>query len=104
MLEAKGRHAEVIDLRTLRPLDTNTVVQSVKKTNRAIVIDEAWKTGAFGAEIVSIIQDEAFNYLDGPVARVAGIDVPSPYSQILESAVIPTAERVLAEIELKFGI
>lgn len=104
LLEANGRNAEVIDLRTLRPFDIDTIVQSVKKTNRAIVVEEAWKTGAFGAEIVSAIQDEAFDYLDGPVARVAGIDVPSPYSHILESAVIPTAERVLAEIELKFGI
>lgn len=102
--ETKGRSAEVIDLRTLSPLDTETVLESVRKTNRAVIVEETWKTGGFAAEIASTIQQEAFDDLDGPVARVGGIDVPSPYAANLEAAVIPTAERVLKAIEENFGI
>ncbi|PCH88460.1 MAG: alpha-ketoacid dehydrogenase subunit beta [Dehalococcoidia bacterium] len=103
-LAEKGVDAEVIDLRSLRPLDTETLVESVKKTNRAVVVEEAWKFGGFSGEIASIIQEEAFDYLDGPVARVNGLDVPAPYNGTLEAATIPTAQRVLDTIEEKFGI
>jgi len=103
-LAEKGVDAEVIDLRSLRPLDTETLFESVKKTNRAVVVEEAWKFGGFSGEIASIIQEEAFDYLDGPVARVNGLDVPAPYNGTLEAATIPTAQRVLDTIEEKFGI
>ncbi|MCH8205546.1 MAG: alpha-ketoacid dehydrogenase subunit beta [Chloroflexi bacterium] len=102
--DGKGIDAEVIDLRTLRPLDVETVVESVKKTGRAVVVEEMWRTGGFGAEIASTIQDEAFDYLDGPVVRVGGADVPTPYAGQLEAAAFPNAARVVAAIEKSFGI
>ena len=104
-LEAiKGLSAEVIDLRTLRPLDVDTVVESVKKTGRAVVVEEAWRTGGFAGEVASTIQEEAFDYLDGPVIRVGGVDVPTPYARQLEEAAIPDAARVIAAVEKNFGI
>ena len=102
--EVKDLSAEVIDLRTLRPLDVETVVESVKKTSRAVVVEEAWRTGGFAGEIASSIQDEAFDYLDGPVVRVGGVDVPTPYARQLEAAAIPDAARVIAAMEKSFGI
>ena len=102
-LASAGREAEVIDLRTLSPLDSETVVASVKKTNRAVVVEEAWRTGGFGGEIASIIQEQAFDFLDGPVARVGGIDVPTPYAGNLEAAVIPNADSVVEAVRLNFG-
>ena len=104
LASSKGKEAEVIDLRTLRPLDMETVVESVKKTNRAVVVEEAWKTGGFAAEIASAIQEQAFDYLDGPVARVGGADVPAPYAGNLEQATLPSAERVLQAIEENLGV
>ena len=103
-LAEKGRQAEVIDLRTLRPLDVETIVESVKKTNRAVIVEEAWRTGGFAGEVASAVQEEAFDYLDGPVVRVGGLDVPAPYSGPLEATTIPDANRVLAEISRNFGI
>ncbi|MCH8063454.1 MAG: alpha-ketoacid dehydrogenase subunit beta [Chloroflexi bacterium] len=104
-LEAKsGRQAEVIDLRTLRPLDMDTVLRSVRKTNRVVVVEETWRTGGFAAEVASTIQEEAFDDLDGPVARVGGVEVPAPYARNLEEATIPTADKVLRAIEDTFGI
>ena len=103
-LAEKGRSAEVIDLRTLRPLDVGAIVESVKKTNRAVIVEEAWHTGGFAGEIASEVQEKAFDYLDGPVVRVAGLDVPAPYSGQLEAATIPSAERVVEAIEYNFGI
>ena len=103
-LAAKGVEAEVVDLRTLRPLDMETVIGSVKKTNRAIVVEEAWKTGGFAGEVASAIQEEAFDHLDGPVGRVGGVDVPTPYNGKLEAAAFPDAERVTKAIEKLYGI
>jgi pyruvate dehydrogenase E1 component beta subunit len=103
-LAARGVEAEVIDLRTLRPLDMETVIESVKVTNRALVVEEAWKTGGFAGELVSIIQEEAFDYLDGPVGRVGGVDVPAPYNGKLEAAAFPDAQRVTKAVEKLFGI
>lgn len=104
ILAERGVDAEVIDLRSLRPLDTDTIVESVKKTSRAIVLDENWKTGGFGAEIVSCIQENAFDFLDGPVGRVGGLDVPSPYSRTLEETIVPNAGQVLKAIEQLYGL
>ena len=103
-LEARGKQAEVIDLRTLRPLDIDTVVESVKKTNRAVVVEETWRTGGFAAEIASSVQEAAFDYLDGPVVRVGGADVPAPYASKLEAATLPSAEQVVQATEESFGI
>ena len=104
MLARRGTEAEVIDLRTLRPLDMETITESVKKTNRAVVVEEVWKTGGFAGEIASAIQEEVFDYLDGPVIRVGGRDVPAPYNGALEAATIPSAERVLSSIEKHFRL
>jgi len=104
ILEEKGRQAEIVDLRTLRPWDKETVLQSVRKTNRIVIVEETWKTGGFSGEIASTIQEEAFDDLDGPVARVGGIDVPAPYNGTLEAATIPTAERVIKALEDNYGI
>jgi pyruvate dehydrogenase E1 component beta subunit len=102
MLARQGTEAEVIDLRTLQPLDLETVTDSVKKTNRAVIVEEVWKTGGFAGEIASAIQEKVFDYLDGPVVRVGGSDVPTPYNGALEAATIPNAERVLKSIEKHF--
>ena len=98
-LAERGVEAEVIDLRTLQPLDTDTIVQSVKKTNRVVIVEENWRTGGFSAEIASTVQEAAFDYLDGPVGRVNGHDVPAPYNATLEDLQIPDADRIIAEIE-----
>ncbi len=104
ILEKKGVEAEVVDLRTLRPLDTATVLTSVEKTSRVIVVDEAWRCGGFGAEISSMIHENAFDSLDGPVGRVAGLDVPAPYNGTLEASALPDAARIVSAIEEIYGI
>jgi len=96
MLAEEGLEAEVIDLRTLRPLDVDTVITSVKKTNRAVVVEDDWRTGGFAGEISSLIQERAFDYLDAPVARVCGADVPMPYNKRLETAALPSEEQIVA--------
>ncbi len=103
-LAARGVGAEVIDLRTLRPLDMGTVVESVKKTNRAIVVEETWRTGGFAGEVASSIQERAFDYLDGPVGRVCGADVPAPYNRNLEAAAYPDPDRIMSAARELYGI
>ena len=98
-LARRGVEAEVIDLRTLQPLDTDTIVRSVEKTNRVVIVEENWRTGGFSAEIASTVQEAAFDYLDGPVGRVSGRDVPAPYNATLEDMQIPDAARIIKEIE-----
>lgn len=95
-LAAEGIEAEVIDLRCLRPLDAETVVASVKKTHRALLVEETTRLGGFAGELVSQIQEDAFDYLDAPVGRVAGAEVPMPYSFPLEQMAIPSADDVAA--------
>lgn len=87
--------AEVIDLRTLRPLDIDTVIKSVKKTNRAVVVEDGFKFGGFGAELSAQIMELAFDWLDAPVARVSGKDVSAPYNRDLEFAALPSEEDVV---------
>jgi pyruvate dehydrogenase E1 component beta subunit len=87
--------AEVIDPRTLRPLDLETILESVQKTNRAVIVEEGWPHGGVGANIAALIQEQAFDYLDAPVQRVTGADVPMPYSKRLEQAAIPHEEHVI---------
>lgn len=89
---------EVVDLRSLRPLDKETIVNSVKKTGRAIIFEEDWRSYGIGAEIAATIQEEAFDYLDAPVKRVANVEVPLPYSKPLESAALTGAKQLLDAI------
>jgi pyruvate dehydrogenase E1 component beta subunit len=95
-LEAEGVSAEVVDLRTLRPLDDATLVGSVRHTHRAVVVDEGWRTGSISAEIVARIQEQAFYDLDAPVERVCSVEVPMPYARHLEHAALPQVEDVVA--------
>jgi pyruvate dehydrogenase E1 component beta subunit len=95
-LAAGGIDAEVIDLRSLRPLDTATLIESVGRTHRALVVAEAWKTGSFAAEICAQIMERAFYELDAPVARVCSAEVPIPYARHLENAALPQTESIVA--------
>jgi pyruvate dehydrogenase E1 component beta subunit len=90
--------AEVIDLRTLRPLDIETVVASVKKTNRAVIVEDDWRFGGFAGEVSAQIMERAFDWLDAPVARVCGKDVPMPYNRNLEFAALPSEEDVVEAV------
>jgi pyruvate dehydrogenase E1 component beta subunit len=87
--------AEVIDPRTLRPLDLETILESVQKTNRVVIVEEGWPHGGVGANVAALIQEQAFDYLDAPIQRVTGADVPMPYSKRLEQAAIPHEEHVI---------
>ncbi len=87
--------AEVIDPRTLRPLDLDTILDSVKKTNRAVIVEEGWPHGGVGANLAALIQEQAFDWLDAPVQRVTGADVPMPYSKPLEQAAFPHEEHIV---------
>jgi pyruvate dehydrogenase E1 component beta subunit len=94
-LAEAGVSAEVIDLRSLRPLDMPTVIESVKKTNHALIVTEGWRKYGPGAEIAAQIQEQAFDYLDHPVERITGVEVPLPYARELEDAALPKAEYVI---------
>jgi pyruvate dehydrogenase E1 component beta subunit len=94
-LAKKHINAEVIDLRTLRPMDSATVVESVKKTGRCVVVEEGWPQSGIGAEIAARIMDQAFDYLDAPVGRVSGKDVPMPYAANLEKLALPSVAEVV---------
>jgi len=95
-LAKEGIEAEVIDLRTLRPMDTETIIASVKKTGRAVTVEEGWQQSGVGAEIAARIMELAFDYLDAPVARVSGKDVPMPYAANLEKLALPNVAEVVA--------
>ena len=95
-LAERGVDAEVIDLRVLRPLDVATIVGSVTRTRRAVVIDEMWRTGSFAAEIAATITERAFYELDAPVARVCSAEVPIPYAKHLEDAALPSIDAIVA--------
>jgi pyruvate dehydrogenase E1 component beta subunit len=88
--------AEIIDLRTLRPMDTVTIVRSVEKTGRCVVVEEGWQQSGIGAEIAARLMEQAFDYLDAPVARVSGKDVPMPYAANLEKLALPSIAEVVA--------
>jgi pyruvate/2-oxoglutarate/acetoin dehydrogenase E1 component len=92
---AEGIDLEVVDLRTLVPLDEETILESVKKTSRALIVHEACKSGGFGAEVAARIGEKAFDYLDAPVMRVAGIDSPIPFNARMEDYVLPNESRIL---------
>ena len=94
LLDKNNISAEVIDLRTLRPLDTETIINSVKKTNRIVSVEEGWMSSGVGAEIISSITSSAFDYLDAPPERIAALDIPLPYASNLEKLCIPDKENI----------
>jgi len=96
LADEHGVEAEVIDPRTLRPLDLDTILASVRKTNRAVIVEEGWPHGGVGANLATLITEQAFDYLDAPVQRVTGADVHMPYSKRLEQAAIPHEEHVVS--------
>jgi 2-oxoisovalerate dehydrogenase E1 component len=102
VLEREGIDAEVIDPRTLRPLDEETLLGSIKRTGRMVVVHEACLTGGWGAEVAARMMEKAFDWLDAPVLRVGGLDVPMPYNDVLETAVIPTAARIADAVRSLF--
>jgi pyruvate dehydrogenase E1 component beta subunit len=95
-LAAEGIDAEVIDLRSLRPLDDATIMASVARTHRAVIVDEGWRTGSLAAEVSARITEQAFYELDAPVARVCSAEVPMPYPRHLEEAALPQPDRIMA--------
>lgn len=102
-LAGEGIDADVIDLRTLRPLDAHTVMDSVARTHRAVVVDEGWRSGSISAEISARICEQAFFDLDAPVERVCSLEVPVPYAKHLEEAALPSVERVVAAARRAVG-
>jgi len=97
-LANQGISVEVIDPRTLRPLDEETILASVRKTSRLVIVHEAWTKGGFGAEVAAMVADKAFMDLDAPIARVGALDVPMPYNDALERATIPSQGRIVEAI------
>lgn len=102
-LAGSGIDAEVIDLRVLRPLDTATLCASVKKTRRAVVVDEGWRSGSLAAEVMARIVEEAFYDLDAPLRRVCGEEVPIPYAKHLEEAALPQTPKIVAAVRELLG-
>jgi len=97
-LAAEGIEADVIDPRTLRPLDEDTILDSVRRTGRGVIVHEANRTYGVGAEFAALIMEKAFDSLDAPVLRVAGLDTPVPYGFRLEEEVIPNLDRVIEAV------
>ena len=102
-LSLVGIDAEVIDLRVLRPLDTDTIIESIGRTHRAVVIDEAWRTGSLAAEITARIVENAFFELDAPIARVCSAEVPMPYAKHLEQAALPQPDKIVSAVRNLLG-
>lgn len=98
-LEKEGIDAEVVDPRTLFPLDEKTIIKSVEKTNRLVVVHEAWRRGGFGAEVTAMVVEKAFDYLDAPIERVGAPDVPMPFNDSLERWVIPSQSRIIEAVK-----
>ena len=98
-LAAEGIDAEVINLRTIRPMDTETIIKSVKKTNRVVTVGEGWPTCGIGSEVSAVVIEQAFDYLDAPPARVSGVDVPMPYAANLEKLALPKASHVFEAVK-----
>jgi pyruvate/2-oxoglutarate/acetoin dehydrogenase E1 component len=102
-LAAAGIEAEIVDLRSLRPLDDATILESVRRTRRAVIVDEGWRTGSLAAEVAMRIVEQGFYDLDAPVARVCSEEVPIPYPKHLEDAALPGAERIVATVRRIMG-
>ena len=102
-LAAAGIEAEVIDLRVLRPLDDATVMDSVRRTHRAVIVDEGWRSGSLAAEVMARIMEQALYDLDAPVARVCSEEVPMPYAKHLEEAALPQPAKIVAAVRQQIG-
>jgi pyruvate dehydrogenase E1 component beta subunit len=102
-LSLAGIDCEVIDLRVLRPMDTDTIIESIRKTHRAVVIDEAWRTGSLAGEVSAQIVENAFFDLDAPIARVCSAEVPMPYAKHLEQAALPQPAKIVAAVRNLLG-
>src|SRR5437764_2865020 len=98
VLEQEGLSAELIDPRTVAPLDTDTILESVHKTGRLLIVDEAFAPFGFGAEVAARVADEGFDDLDAPIRRLNGVHTPTPYSPPLEQAVVPNVEQIARAI------
>ena len=98
-LAEQGIDCEVIDLRTLRPLDVATIVESVKKTNRLVTVEEGWGQSGVGAEVCAAVMSEAFDYLDAPPTRVHQVDAPLAYAANLEALALPNADKIVAAVK-----
>ncbi|MFZ9679652.1 MAG: transketolase C-terminal domain-containing protein, partial [Quisquiliibacterium sp.] len=103
-LDAQGISAEVLDLRVLRPLDDETILASVRKTRRAVVIDEGWRSGSLAAEVMARIVEGVFFELDAPLARVCSEEVPIPYAKHLEDAALPQPAKIVAAVREILGV
>jgi pyruvate dehydrogenase E1 component beta subunit len=103
LLAAQGVQAEVIDLRVLRPLDDRTLLESVRRTHRAVVVDEGWRSGSLSAEVAARIAEQAFYDLDAPVERVCGVEVPVPYARHLEEAALPQVDSIVSAVHRTVG-
>jgi pyruvate dehydrogenase E1 component beta subunit len=102
-LADEGIAAEVVDLRVLRPLDTETFVESVRRTHRAVVVDEGWRSGSLAAEVLARIVEQAFYDLDAPPARVCSEEVPMPYARHLEEAALPQPGKIVDAVRRLMG-
>jgi pyruvate dehydrogenase E1 component beta subunit len=98
-LAKEGIEAEIIDLRSLRPLDMEPVLESFKKTNRAVIVEEGWKSFGVGSEVAARIYEQAFDYVDAPIRRVAQQEVPLPYNRTLEQMALPQVEDVVNAVK-----
>ena len=103
-LKEENISCELIDIRTLNPIEFELIFDSVKKTNKVVVLDEYWETGSFGAYISSVIQENCFDYLDAPISVVNSMNIPMPYSAELEDQVVPNTKRVLEKIKKIIGL
>ena len=103
-LAVEGIEADVIDLRSLRPLDTPAILRSVAKTHRAVIVDEGWRTCSLAAEVSALIMEQGFYDLDGPVARVCSAEVPMPYAKHMEDAALPQAAKIVAAVREILGL
>lgn len=99
ILQKEGISVEVVDLRTIKPMDTETIVNSVKKTNRVLCLQETWLTCGVAAEVASVIADKAFDYLDAPVKRLGSLDCPAPFAPDMEKFVLPGVEKIVAAVK-----
>jgi pyruvate dehydrogenase E1 component beta subunit len=102
-LALSGVECEVIDLRVLRPLDSDTVLKSVRKTHCAVVVDEAWRSGSFASEVTARIVEGTFYELDAPIARVCSAEVPMPYAKHLEQAALPQPDKIIVAVTGMLG-
>lgn len=98
-LAKDGIHCEIVDLRTIRPIDYNTIIESIKKTNRCVIVEEAWPLGSIASEVTYHVQKYAFDYLDAPIARITNRDVPLPYAPTLIEEVLPNVKRTVQAIK-----